>query len=278
MGEDFTRKLVINGRGKSTHENYLRQMAKLALYYKRTPLELEYDELEEYLYYLIQQDTTSQSSYKHLVYGLRKLYRLFDREELLLSLPKIKASGKLPVVLSQQEVIRLLNAPSTIREKVLFSLAYDSGLRITELTNLLISDVDLDRRQLHVRESKNKKDRYVTISSHMVRGIKKHLALNNPKDYLFDHTSRKGIPISKTRIRDLLKKAVEKAGIKKQVCVHTFRHTYATHQLEAGQDIITLKQLLGHSDIRTTLIYLQIAQLNSVKKFGCLDALFGNGR
>jgi site-specific recombinase XerD len=253
-------------------------MAKMALYYKRTPLELEYDELEEYLYYLIQQGTTSQSSYKHLVYGLRKLYRLFDREELLLTLPKIKASGRLPVVMSQQEVKRLLNTPATIREKVLFSLAYDSGLRITELTNLLISDVDLDRRQLHVRESKNKKDRYVTISSHMVRGIKKHLALNNPKDYLFDHTDRKGIPISKTRIRDLLKEAVEKAGIKKQVCVHTFRHTYATHQLEAGQDIMTLKQLLGHRDIRTTLVYLQIAQLNSLKKFGCLDALYGNGR
>ena len=80
MGEEFIRKLVINGKSRSTHENYLRQISKLALYYKRSPLEIEADELEEYLYYLIQRDTDAQSSYKHLIYGLRKLYYLFDKE------------------------------------------------------------------------------------------------------------------------------------------------------------------------------------------------------
>lgn len=276
MGEEFIRKLVINGRGKSTHQNYLRQMAKLAMYYERTPLELEIDELEEYLYHLIQRDSDSLSSYKHLVYGLRKLYRLFDREELNLSLPKIKASGKLPVVLSTAEVKRLLKAPVHIRERVLFGLAYDTGLRIAELTNVLISDVDLDRKQLHVRESKHKKERYLPLSLHIVRGIKKHLTLNNPRDYLFESNARKGIPISKTRIRDLLKQAVERAEIKKPVCVHTFRHTYATHQLEAGQNIMTLKELLGHVDIRTTLLYLHIARLTPVNKFGCMDFLYSH--
>ena len=274
MGEEFIRKLVINGRGKSTHQNYLRQMAKLALYYGRTPLELETDELEEYLYHLIQKDSDSLSSYKHLVYGLRKLYRLFDREELHLALPKIKASGKLPVVLSTEEVKRLLKAPTHIRERVLFGFAYDTGLRISELTNILIGDVDLDRKQLHVRESKHKKERYVPFSNHIVRGIRKHLALSSPRDYLFEHSSRKGIPLSRTRIRDLLKQAVEKAGIKKAVCVHTFRHSYATHQLEAGQNIMTLKELLRHVDIRTTLMYLNIAQRTPVKKFGCMDILY----
>jgi site-specific recombinase XerD len=274
LGEEFTRKLVINGRGKSTHENYLRQMSKLSLYYGRTPLELEIDELEEYLYHLIQKGTDSLSSYKHLVYGLRKLYRLFDREELVLSLPKIKASGRLPVILSTQEVKRLLKAPPRIRERVLFGLAYDSGLRIAELINLLISDIDMDRRQLHVRESKYKKDRYVPLSEHIVRGIRKHIALNSPKDYLFENSNRKGIPISRTRIRALLKEAVEKAGIKKPVCVHTFRHTYATHQLESGQNIMALKELLGHSDIRATLVYLHIAQLAPPRKTGCLDVLY----
>jgi len=276
MSDEFIRKLVINGRGKSTHENYLRQMSKLSLYYGQTPLELEIDELEEYLYHLIQKDSDSLSSYKHLVYGLRKLYRLFDREELNLSLPKIKASGKLPVVLSTREVKRLLKAPVHIRERVLFGFAYDTGLRIAELTNVLISDVDLDRKQLHVRESKHKRERYLPLSGHIVRGIKKHLTLNSPRDYLFEHSSRKGIPISKTRIRDLLKQAVERANIKKTVCVHTFRHTYATHQLEAGQNIMTVKELLGHVDIRTTLLYLHIARLTTVNKFGCMDFLYSH--
>lgn len=274
MGEEFVRKLVINGKAKSTHENYLRQMAKLSLFYKRNPLELKIDELEEYLYYLIQKDSDSRSSFKHLVYGLRKLYLLFDREELQLALPCISKPEKLPVVLSAQEVKKLLAAPKHLSQRVMFGLIYDTGLRIEELTNLLVADADLDRHQLHVRQSKHKKDRYINMSVHAVRGIKKHLALCSPSVYLFESSVRKGMPVGKTRIRNLLKEAVGKAGIKKQVCVHTLRHTYATHQLEAGQNIMTVKDSLGHGDIRTTLIYLHIAQLDTVKKFGCMEKLY----
>ncbi len=234
MGEEFIRKLVINGKAKSTHENYLRQIAKLSLYYKRTPLELRIDELEEYLYHLVKMDTESKSSFKHLVYGLRKLYHLFGKEKLQLSLPSIKRIDKKPIVLSLQEVKRLLKAPVRIWVKVMFGLIYDTGLRISELRNLLISDIDLDRGQVHVRESKNCNDRYISMSSHAVRGIRKHLALNSPKDYLFESPVRKGIPISKSQIRVLLKESLKKADIKKQACVHTLRHTYATHQLKAG--------------------------------------------
>ncbi len=278
MGEEFIRKLVINGKSRSTHENYLRQISKLALYYKRTPLEIEPDELEEYLYYLIQRDTDAQSSYKHLVYGLRKLYYLLDREALLVTLPKINRSKRLPVVLSKQEVKELLLAPKHIRERVMFALIYDTGLRISEVTNLLIKDVDLDRSVLHVRESKNKKDRYVVMSSHAVRGIKKHLIINKPRTYMFDNYNRKGIPISKTRIRALLKETLLRTNIKKDVTVHSLRHTYATHQLEAGQNIMVLKESLGHESINSTLMYLHISQLNSVKRFGSMDILYPVGR
>jgi site-specific recombinase XerD len=274
MGEEFIRKLVINNKARSTHENYLRQMSKLALYYGKTPLELQIDELEEYLYYLLRKDTDSMSSFKHLVYGLRKLYLLFGKEELQLSLPPINRPRKLPVILSRQEVKRMLNASERIREKVMFALTYDTGIRINELSNLLITDIDLDRRQLHVRRSKNKKQRYIIISAHMVRGIQKHLALNNPQAYLFENPARKGMPISHTRIRMLLKEALERAGIKKQVSVHSLRHTYATHQLEAGQNIMQVKEAMGHSDIQNTLLYLHIAQLDPIKKFGCMDALY----
>ena len=274
MGEEFIRKLVINGRSRSTHENYLRQMAKLSLHYKKLPLKLSICQLEEYLYYLVQKDTDSMSSFKHLVYGLRKLYVLFDMEELQLSLPSIRRVNKLPMVLSKQEVKRLLNAPVHIREKVMFGLTYDTGLRISELRNLLISDADLDRGQVHVRQSKNKRDRYISMSAHAVRGIKKHLVLNKPKDYLFESPRRKGIPISENWIRQLLKEALEKARIRKKACVHTLRHTYATHQLEAGQNIMVLKDSLGHANIQATLVYLHIAQLDPIKKFGCMESLY----
>ncbi len=275
MGERFLRSLVINGKSKSTHENYLRQMAKLALHFNRTPLELEVNDLEEYLYHLVSNDSSSQSSFKHLVYGLRKLYFLYDKEDLRLNLPEMSRPKKLPVVLSRSEVKRLLKAPRNLRDRILLGLAYDTGMRISELLNLLIADVDLERRQVHIRESKCKKDRYVTISGHAARGIGKHLVVNSPKLYLFDHSERKGIPISQTRVRGILKEALKKAGINKNVCVHTFRHTFATHQLEAGQDIMSVKEALGHVVIQTTLMYLHIARTPSVGNFGSLDILYG---
>jgi len=227
MGEHFMRQLVINGKSESTHENYLRQMAKLALHHGKSPLELELIELEEYLYFLVQKDTSgSQSAYKHLVYGLRKLYLLYDKEALHVGLPQIPNSKALPIVLSAEEVKALLCAFEDMNYRVMFGLAYDIGVRISELINLLIADVDLDRKMVHVRKSKYKKDRYIVLSGHMVRGIIKHLTLNNPNTYLFEHPMRKGIPMSTTTIRNKLKAAKEKTGIKKSVCVHTFRHTY----------------------------------------------------
>lgn len=275
MGETFMRKLVIQGKAKSTHENYLRQISKLSLHFKQTPLELQLSELEEYLYMMMQSNTAhSLSSFKHLVYGLRKLYHLFDKEELELSLPSLNCPKKVPVVLSHQEMKRLLNAPEHILERVLFGFVYDTGIRIDELTSLLIPDVDLDRAQVHIRNSKNKKGRYITMSPHAVRGIRKHLSLHSPSTYLFESPKRKNMPICKSRIRRKLHEAVDKANIKKQVCVHTLRHTYATHQLEAGQNIMNVKEAMGHSDIRATLIYLHIAQLGTTKRFGSMDTLY----
>lgn len=276
MGDKFLRKLVINGKSKSTHENYLRQIAKLALHYGKTPLELDVNDLEEYLYFLIQNDTPSRSSFKHLVYGLRKLYFLLDMEELRISLPSISRPDKLPVVFSKSEVKQLLHGMTRLRDKVIFGFAYDTGVRMSELINMLICDVDLERKQIHVRESKFKKDRYVTISDHTVRGIKKHLAINRPKDYLFETSKRKGIPISATRVRGILKDVMISTGIRKNACVHTFRHTYATHQLEAGQNILKVKEALGHVKIETTLMYLHIASVSDIKEFGCLDYLYPN--
>lgn len=276
MGDHFLRTLVINGKSKSTHENYLRQIAKLALHCKKSPLQLAPVELEEYLYHLMQtgKTTSSMSEFKHLVYGLRKLYYLHDIDTMHVKLPKLKQSKSLPVVLSHEEVKRLLKAPKHIWERVLYALAYDTGMRISELVNVRISDIDLNRKQIHIRESKYKKDRYVTISAHLVRGIQKHLQLNSPKDYLFNHPGRIGIPLNKTLIRRHLKEAIGQAGISKSVCVHTFRHTFATHQLEAGQNIVSVKQAMGHAYLDATLVYLNVARLSAINCSGCLDHLY----
>lgn len=209
-----------------------------------------------------------------MVYGLRKLYALFGLEEMELSLPPIKGSGKLPVVFSHGEVKQLLLAAEHMSEKVLFGLFYDTGVRIQEMVNVRIEDLDLERRQLHVRKTKTKRERYVPVSGHAVRGVTKHLTLDNPRDYLFENPRRKGVPMSETGIRKLLKEALTETGIRKKASPHTFRHSYATHQLEAGLDIMSLKELMGHAHITSTLIYLQVAQLDTVKKRGCMEILY----
>jgi site-specific recombinase XerD len=275
MAVQFMQRLVIDGKSRSTHENYLRQMAKMALHCGKTPLKMEPDEIDNYLYFIVNRDTDSLSSFKHLVYGLRKLYKLNECDHLHLTLPSIKQPQKLPVIFSSEEIRRLLKAPKLLRDRLLLGIIYDTGLRISEAASLLIEDVDLDRQQLFVRQSKNKCDRYIPFSSHITRGVRNYLKIDQPRKFLFERSIRhKGIPLSHTRIRGIMKEAMKATGIHKQACVHSLRHTYATHQLEAGQTIYGVKHLLGHADIKNTEVYLHLARVPDQAFFGMLDKLY----
>jgi len=156
VSEQFLRKYTIAGKSESCTRNYLMQISKLVLHFQRSPLDLSQDQLEEYLYSLHQNEPPSLSSFKHLVYGLRTMFSMFKNERLYLSLPAIAQSKALPAVFSQEEMRRILKAPKLLKHRVLFAVIYDCGLRISEVINLKITDVDLDRRQLHIRESKCK--------------------------------------------------------------------------------------------------------------------------
>ena len=154
-------------------------------------------------------------------------------------------------------------------------IIYDTWLRISEAASLLIEDVDLDRQQLFVRQSKNKRDRYIPFSSHIARGVGNYLKIDQPRGFLFERSHQhKGIPLSHTRIRRIMKEAMQVAGINKKACVHSLRHTYATHQLEAGQTIYGVKHLLGHADIKNTEVYLHLARVPEQAFFGMLDKLY----
>lgn len=272
----FLRKYTIAGKSESCTKNYLMQISKMVLYFQVSPLELSTDQIEEYLYKLRQHDQTpSLSSFKHLVYGLRTMFSMFKNEELFIALPKIPHNKSLPKVLSQQEIKMLLRAPKLLKHRVLFAIIYDCGLRISELVNLKISDVDFDRMRLHIRESKHKKDRYVPISSHTTRGIRKYLNTSNPTNWLFNGKIR-GEQFSREGIRHAFRSAVRKTSIKKEICVHTLRHSYATHLLEMGLDIVSVKNQLGHAEISTTMMYLHIAKSNPKAGFSPLEKLYAN--
>ena len=273
ISEKFLRKYTIAGKSESCTRNYLMQISKMVLHFNCSPLVLSADQLEEYLYYIRQHETPSLSSFKHLVYGLRTMFSMFKNEKLFLNLPSISQSKALPVVFSQQEIRLILRTPKLLKHRVLFALIYDCGLRIAEVINLKITDVDMNRQLVHIRQSKHKKDRYVPVSSLSLRGLTAYLSTSNPQTWLFNGKCR-GEQISREGIRHAFRAAIRKAGIQKQVCVHTLRHSYATHLLEMGLDIVSVKNQLGHAEIRTTMMYLHIATSNPLAGFSPMEKLY----
>ncbi|WP_235973064.1 tyrosine-type recombinase/integrase, partial [Flavobacterium undicola] len=197
-----------------------------------------------------------------------------------LRLPSIKHEKKLPVVLSKEEVWSLLVHAKLLKHKILIGLLYGCGLRCMEVRSVRLQDLDFDRKQLKVVQGKGKKDRYVPLSIHLIRGLRKYIEAEKPQDYLFNGqpVGRSGGDFdsrySQRGVQWVIKQVSKAAGIAKEVHVHSLRHSYATHLLEDGMDIMTLKELLGHQNIETTLEYLQIAQLESQQKFSPLDMLF----
>ena len=273
--------MSILGRSESTYRNYAQHVAAMALHFGKIPTELDVEQVQEYLYILQKRSKTPSLTYfKHTVYGLRFMLKSEGLPYEFLHLPSIKHDKKLPTVLSKEEVWRLLKSCHLLKHKVLIGLLYGCGLCCMEVRSLRLQDLDFDRMQLKVVQGKGKKDRYVPLSIHLIRGLKSYIQAEKPKIYLFngqpaglaggDFDSR----YSQRGVQWAVKQACKVAGITKDVCVHTLRHTFATHLLEDGLDIISLKNLLGHENIETTMEYLHIAQLDTQKAFSPLDTLF----
>lgn len=273
INDKLERKIKLNSLSRSTYYNYARCLAKVSLHFKRTPLELALEEMEDYLLLQKRSWQPSESYFKHTVYGLRFLFRMYNRNADSLKLPIIQRSKKLPVVLSASECKALFGAPKMIKHRVMISLIYSAGLRMCELKNLKKSDIDTQRMTIHIRQSKYNKDRYVLLSTFILKGIEKYLEEVQPKVWLFNGRT-KGSPISSRGVQWAVKQARQKAGIEKHATVHTLRHSYATHALEMGMDIESLRKNLGHASIQTTMVYLHIANLNSVNAFSPFDKLY----
>jgi integrase/recombinase XerD len=173
-------------------------------------------------------------------------------------------------------VKRLISAPKLLKHRMLIALAYDCGLRRGELLSLEIKDIDFDRKMLHIRQGKGRKDRYVPIGELTLRGVKTYLETENPKQYLFYKRNSLGEAsrYSESAVRFVLSQAKKHAGLEKNITSHTLRHSYATHLLEMGLDIVSLKEALGHSAIETTMMYLHISRIGRQTTFAPLDKVY----
>jgi len=280
----FQRNISVLGRSQSTFNCYSRHVAAMAMHFGCLPTELDPEQVQDYLYLLQSRSKTpSQTYFKHTVYGLRFLLKCEGLDYSFLHLPSIKHEKKLPVVLSKEEMWQLLTKATLLKHKILLGLMYGCGLRCIEVRNIRLRDLDFDRKMLHIVQSKGKKDRYVPLSDHIIRGLQKYIGAERPIDWLFHgqpsgHQGRAGGDFdgrySGRGINWVIKAVAKAAGIRKSISAHTLRHTYATHLLEDGLDIITLKELLGHERIETTMEYLHISQLDRNRAFSPLDTLF----
>lgn len=269
----FIEKVTIGQNSKSLIINYSRSLAYIALHFGRVPHQISVEEINAYLYSMMVHEKCSLTYFKHAVFALRYWFRLFDMEDKAIQMPPIKKEKKLPVVLSRQECKELFKAPANLKHRFLLAFAYGGGLRMNELRLIKISDVDLQRRQVHIRHGKGRKQRCVTLSKLLTDKLPHYLLQVKPTLYLYEGLTP-GQPMGQRSIQYIISEALQKTSIQKQVSMHTLRHSYATHLLEDGVDINTIQHLLGHADLIQTLVYLHVAQVKTKPAHSPLDTLY----
>lgn len=278
--ERYKQYMAVIGRSPNTIQHYSKALAAIALYHHRLPHTLSVKQVEAYLHHLqVSANHPSLSIFKHAVFALRSLMKSLNRPYSQLRLPSIKHDKRLPVVLSKQEVSAMLAVCNSLKHRILICLLYGCGLRNSEVRNIRLRDLHFDRGQLHVVSGKGRKDRYVPLSKCLVRDLKRYIRLEQPSFWLFGSTSpgqtlsmvdRK---YSSRGVQWVVRTVAVRAGINRVVTVHTLRHSFATHLIDDGMDILTLQQLLGHESLRTTIGYLHISIPRRSQAFSPLDTL-----
>jgi site-specific recombinase XerD len=255
-------------------ENYIRRIALVCLEFNRLPEDIAEEEINEYLTGLAQMaKSPSRSSFKHAVYGLRYYFRHIGQNKRAIGLPSLKKEAKLPVIFNRSELRQLFKAPTLLKHRIVLTLIYSAGLRSQEAINLKISDIDFERKTIHIRQSKYKKDRIVPLSDYIALGLKKYISAEHPHIWLFNGKEPDG-RYSVKGLSWIIRENLKKTDIQKDVSLHSLRHSYATHLLEDGVNIVTIKELLGHAHIATTMIYLHVARITPGGAHSPLDTLY----
>lgn len=266
--------MVINHFSERTIESYLRGARKLSVYYNLVPGDINNEQILDFLVYLKEQKNHSRSSIRIYAAGIKYLYaHFYNRKDILEYIPYPKKARKLPVILSGKEVKKIFEVTTNIKHRVLLKLTYGSGLRRNEIRQLKVVDIDSKRMVLRIENSKGAKDRDTILPKSILPELRGYCRQHQPEQYLFFGRS-KHKPISEEAIRWAFEKAIEKAGIKKKVSLHSLRHSFASHLLSTGHNLIIIQQLLGHEDIRTTMVYLQVNYQKTKPPVSPLDTLY----
>lgn len=250
--------MTLRGMSPRTHESYLGAVSGLAKYYHRPPDQLSIEDIRDYLLHLERERKVSWSTLNAAASGLRFFYfQTLRWEPAAMEIPPRKTPQRLPEVLSREEVDRLLSAVDNVKHQTALMTAYASGLRLSELVHLPVADLDSSRMAIRVVQGKGRKDRYTLLSPSLLERLRRYWKQYPSKEYLF-FGARPDKPLNDSALQKAYNRAKEKAGIHKGGGLHTLRHCFATHLLEAGVDLRTIQMLLGHAGLSTTARYLLI--------------------
>jgi site-specific recombinase XerD len=257
LRQRFLDDLRVRNYAPRTIEAYLAGVVRFARHFGRSPDLLGAEEIRTFQLHLLEQKV-SWSQFNQVVCALRFLYgTTLGRPEQLPLIPYGKRPHKLPCVLSPEEVARLLEAAPPGRDRVLLQTTYACGLRLSEVLNLQVSDINSARMVVHIRQGKGQKDRLVPLSAHLLAELRAYWRCYRPARFLFGNRSGQGTLCAGT-VQRMIRRVRRGAGITKPASMHTLRHSFATHMLEVGVDVMTLQKILGHRQLSTTALYLHL--------------------
>jgi site-specific recombinase XerD len=261
-----------------TQRAYVRAVQQFARYFARSPEKISRDEMRQYLIHLIHERKVAWSTYNVARCALRFVYEVtLGQTEVLQGLPCPKEPKRLPVVLSFDEVAKFFDACENENYLTMFQCAYAGGLRVSEVANLRVCDIDSKRMVIHIQQGKGRRDRHVPLSPALLETLRSYWRRCRPVDWLFPGQldSR---PITTGSLIRHCGHVSDVAGLGKRVTMHGLRHSYATHLLEAGVDLRSIQLLLGHRNIKTTTLYTHVSSQRLASTQSPLDLLLNRRR
>ncbi len=265
--------LVLKGYSSNTIRNYCNEFHHLLrLLGNRSVNDLQKQHVLSYLLWLLEKQGCSETQVHTAVNAIKFYFeKVMKREKEFYDLPRPKKPFKLPEVLAEEEVIEIIKKINNLKHRTMIMAGYAAGMRVSEIVNLKVKDIDSKRMMIHIHSAKGKKDRLVPLSKKLLETLRAYYKEYKPKEFLFEGQS--GEAYSTRSAQQILQEAKDKAGISKKGSIHMLRHSYATHLMEGGTDIRIIQELLGHNSIKTTMRYTHVSKKDLGKIESPLDKL-----
>ncbi len=270
---DYRNQLQIKAYSENTQRIYLAEFAELLLLLNDYSVkDLNPKRLKDYFLYCVQYLKMKERKMNGKINAVKFYYeKVIHRPKMFFDIPRPKTPSTLPKLLDRSEIKKIINAATNIKHKISLKLCYGMGLRVSEVVNIKLQDIDSKRMMVHIVGAKGKKDRYVPLPVSVLKELREYYLIYKPKDYLLQ--GQYGGKYSKSSLQQVFKNTMRKAGVNKQIGIHGLRHSYATHLLEAGADLRFIQELLGHYSVKTTQIYTKVSKKHISKIKSPLDTL-----